>query len=132
MEQMMRFVGLGISCALLGVAIRQQRPEFALLLSLACGVMMLSSVCVLLQPVLQTLEQLLEQANIQKEHFQLLLKALGITYLAQFACDICTEAGEAAMASHIRLLSRVVILLLSMPLYLAVFQLLSHLAGGTL
>ncbi|MGI6030438.1 MAG: SpoIIIAC/SpoIIIAD family protein [Eubacteriales bacterium] len=132
MEQMMRFAGMGLACALLCVMVRQQRPDFAALLSLACGVMLLSSACALLQPVLLSVQRLLQQANIQQEHFALLLKAIGITYLAQFASDVCMESGEKAIAGHIQLLSRVVILLMALPLYLAVFQLLEKLAGGGL
>ena len=55
-----------------------------------------------------------------------LFKALGVSVLVRVSSDICTEAGEAALASQIDIMGKVEILLLSLPLVLRLLDIVNR------
>jgi len=55
----------------------------------------------------------LMDTNIQ--YIGLILKIIAIAYIAEFGAQICTDAGESAIASKIELAGKVLILITSMP-----------------
>ena len=63
------------------------------------------------------------------ENFIFLLKSVGIGYICQFTSDICSDAGESAIASKIELAGRVELLLIALPLATEVVETAHTLAG---
>ncbi len=49
-------------------------------------------------------------------YLSVLLKAVGISYIAGITADICRDAGENTLAGNVELLGRAEIVLLSLPL----------------
>ena len=60
--------------------------------------------------------------NLDGGYIRLMLKMMGITYVAQFAAEICKDAGYGAVGSQIELFGKVSILFVSMPVLLALLQ----------
>ena len=60
----------------------------------------------------------------------LLLKIVGIAYLAQFASDICIDSGEKTIAQKIVLTARVGIFALCLPALSRIVQLLCQMLDG--
>ena len=58
----------------------------------------------------------------QKEYFRILLKIIGITYLADFASNICKDAGYSAIAGQIEIFGKISILAISSPIILALLE----------
>ena len=110
-------LGIGLVAAVLAVALRQIKPEYALFVSIGCGVLMLLWAVQSLEPVLKELSALLGSTKLAPEFGSILLKALGVSFIAQFASDACRDAGEVAIASKIELCGRIAIVLLSLPMF---------------
>lgn len=127
MELVLRLIGMGVTGTLLCVILRPHRQDMAVMLSILCGVMLLTACCAMAQPVVESLRDMMGQAGMEEQYFVILMKAVGITYLAQFACDICCDAGEKAVGAKIELVGRFAVLLLAMPLYVAVFRTIEEL-----
>lgn len=127
MELVLRLIGAGVTGTLLCVILRPHRQDMAVILSILCGVMLLTVCCTMAQPVVDTLQDMMQQAGMDSQYFVILMKAVGITYLTQFACDICCDAGEKAVGAKIELAGRFAVLLLAMPLYVAVFRTIEEL-----
>ena len=52
----------------------------------------------------------------------LLLRALGLCLTTQFACDVCKDAGETAIAARLETAGRAALLLLAMPLFSSLLE----------
>ena len=60
--------------------------------------------------------------HIDAVYLDTILKMLGITYVTQFASDICKDAGYGAVAGQIELFARVSILFLGFPVLMALVE----------
>ena len=58
---------------------------------------------------------------VDQTYITLILKMVGITYVAEFAMNICKDAGYAAVGNQIELFAKLSILVLSIPV-LTVFR----------
>lgn len=120
--EMMRVVGLGLVAAALIVVVRQQRPEMGLMLSLVAGLLIFGLVLGRISDMLDIFQTLAGKAEVNLLYLGLVIKILGITYLAEFGIQICKDAGENAIASKIEFAGKVFILVLSMPLLGGIFD----------
>lgn len=120
-------IGIGLIAAALAVVLRQQRPEFAMLVSLAAGVVLLLMVCTSIVPVIEEIRGIMELSSMPGEYVGILLRALGICFLAQIASDTCKDAGESAIASKVELAGKVMVLLISLPLFRQVLSIIHSL-----
>ncbi|HOR13788.1 MAG TPA: stage III sporulation protein AD, partial [Clostridia bacterium] len=105
--QFSAFALLATSVVLL---IRSYRPEIALQVSIITGVMLLVYLVTQVSGVLDSLRALAERYGLSMSYIGILVRIIGIAYLAQFAGEICKDAGESAMASKVELGGRIMIL----------------------
>ena len=110
-------IGIGIIAAVLALILKQHRPEFALLVSLAAGVFILAMITGGLVPVVERINSMITAANMPSEYAGILLRVLGICFITQIACDTCKDAGETAIAAKVEMAGRVAILIISLPLF---------------
>lgn len=111
-------VGLGLVATVLAVLLRQYKPEYAMLVSIMAGVVILFVALAYLSPMLGELGKLLSRAGADAEMTGILLKALGICYITQIASDSCRDAGETAIAAKLELAGKLAVVALSLPLFL--------------
>lgn len=109
----------GIATVLLALLFRQERPEFAMLLSLACCAVIFFSVLSKIQEIMVYIEHLADFVHVDTLYMDVILKMIGITYLSEFTSSICRDAGDASIASQIQVLAKLSILALGMPVLMA-------------
>ena len=123
--EIISIVGIGIVSTILAVLLRQSdRSEFALLVSLTTGIIIISMILDKLKYVVETLSQLIKNTNMEFAYFSIILKIIGIAYIVEFGAQISKDAGEEAIASKIELGGKVVMMVLSMPIILALMDLI--------
>ena len=67
--------------------------------------------------------ELLEQyVQIDAVYWSVLLKITGITYLSEFAGNICRDAGYQALAGQVELFAKILIMALGIPVVLALLE----------
>lgn len=110
-------IGFALTAAALAVLLRNYRPEFGLLVGLCAGIMILLAVITAAAPVFAQLQSLMQKAHVSSQYAAILLKALGICFITQLACDCCVDAGETAIASKLELAGKIAVLLVSLPLF---------------
>lgn len=116
-EEFFVVVAAAIMAMLLAVTLRDLKKEYALMLSLICGVLLLLWSVNALKPVIDQLTGLVELTQLDTEYSSLLLKALGISVCTQLACDACKDAGETAIGSKVEFCGKVCLLAMSLPLF---------------
>ena len=107
---------LAVVIALLAVVVRQYKAEYGMAVGVAGGILLLLLVIAQMSGLFDSLSDMIDRVGIRQEWLTLLLKALGICYLTQFASDCCRDAGETALASKAELAGRVAVVLLALPM----------------
>ena len=111
---MIKIAGLALVTCVLALTLKKDQPAFGFLLS-ACGALcVLALVLQKILPVLDWIRSLSAYAG--GSGVGVLLSVLGIAVIAQFAADLCKEAGLAAAASAVELCGRMLAVLQAMPL----------------
>lgn len=119
---MMQIGILGVAGALLAIQLKQVKSEFAVYLCVAIGILIFMSLAGHLRTIIDTVKDLTKTINLDHGYITILLKMLGITYVAEFSSGICKDAGFQTIASQIEIFSKISILVLSMPILVALIQ----------
>ena len=122
-------IGIGVIAAVIATVLRQSKPDYALLVSLAAGILILYRLLIDVMPVVAEIEAIIGRLGVHTQYAQVMFKALGICMLTQIACDTCKDAGEASIATKIEIAGRVSILAVSLPLFTRVLSIVSSLMG---
>ncbi|MDQ7788473.1 MAG: stage III sporulation protein AD [Clostridia bacterium] len=127
--EILQIVGFGLVAAVLIVILRHQKPEVAMLVSIAAGVVIFLFVLDKVAAVVTVLKDLATRANINMLYLGAILKIVGIAYIADFGAQICRDSGEGALASKIEFAAKVLILVLAVPIVMAVLNTLLKILG---
>ena len=122
MDNLFALVGLGIVAAIIAVVLKQHRPEFALMVSVGAGVLILGGVLVGMLPVISQIRQIFSATAVPQQYIQILFQALGLCFVTQIACDACKDAGESAIGAKIELAGKISVLVISLPLFTQVLD----------
>lgn len=109
------------------VLVRAYRPEMALQISIVSGLLLLLYIVAQVSGILDSLRTLSERYGINSAYIGVLVKIIGIAYLAQFAGEICKDAGESAMASKVELGGRIMILAAALPAAISLLDMVASL-----
>ena len=121
---------IGIAGVLLALQIKQARPEYAVYLSVVTGVFLLIMAAQRLEVVVESVRLIQNSISIQSSYIQVLLKIIGITYISEFAADICRDAGYSAVAGQIGIFAKLSILAVSIPIVTALLETIQSFLGG--
>lgn len=119
-----QIVGLGITATIIIIVIKGQRPEIAVQLSIITGIVMFFLVAGKLAAIVDLLGNYFNKVNIDIMYFAVLLKIIGIAYIAEFGAEICRDAGEASIASKIELAAKVIIMAMAVPIITSLLDLI--------
>lgn len=123
-------VGLAVVSAALVTVIRQRAPEYALLLSVAAGVLILLWILRQGVPLFEQVRELfVNTAGAQGEYVGILFKSLGICFVVQIACDACRDLGESAIAAKVEMAGKISVLVLALPLFQRILAIVAQLIG---
>lgn len=120
-------VGFALVVAVFAVLLREERPEMALLLALTFGVLVFILVLGKLGAIITLFRDLTRTARVDELYLTTLLKILGIAYIAEFGAQICRDAGEGTIASKIEMAGKVLILVLALPIFAAILEVILRL-----
>lgn len=67
-------------------------------------------------PMVNEISMLAENAGVGTEYITVMIKALGVSYITDFAVDTCKEAGETSLASKASLCGKLAMTGLAIPL----------------
>ena len=112
----------GISAVLLALVLKSYRPEYSVFLSIAVCVCIFLFVGTKLELIIGYAEKMLEMIQIDHSYITMILKMVGITYIAECASDICKDCGHQTIAGQIELFAKLSILVVGMPVLLAFME----------
>ncbi|MFU0833311.1 MAG: Stage III sporulation protein AD [Oscillospiraceae bacterium] len=122
--------GIAVCAAVIAAMLRKYHPEYAVLLSIAASVVILLEIFKGVAPAIKQIRTLFSASGMSTDYILILLKTLGISFLAQFAADACRDAEEEALASKMELAGKIAIVVLSLPLFKKIAETAVNLIGG--
>ncbi len=125
--EVLQIVGLGIIVAVFAVMLRQSRPEMALFLGLCFGIVVFLLVLGKMGAVLSVFRDLARRSSVDEVYLVTLLKIIGIAYITEFGAQICRDAGEGAVANKIELAGKILIIVLALPIFVAILEIVLRL-----
>lgn len=125
--EILQVVALGLVVAVFAVLLRRDRPELALVLALGFGVIIFILVLGKLGAIITVFQDVTQRAQVDELYLVTLLKILGIAYIAEFGAQVCRDSGEGTVASKIELAGKVLILIMALPIFAAILEVIVRL-----
>jgi stage III sporulation protein AD len=129
MERFLQVIAGALITVVLGLALKKQGKDITLLLGLAVCSMVLAAAAYYLEPVVELIHRLQELSGMNMEFLSVLLKSVGIGLLSEIAAMVCADAGETALGKAIGILATGAILWLSLPIMVALLDLVLKIVG---
>lgn len=120
----------GIVSVLLYALVKQLKPEMAPLTAIGAACVILVAITDSLLEATGALEEMLVLSGLEKNNVSLLIKALGICIVTQFASDICRENSASSIATAVELAGRLGMLMLALPMIETVARIAIGLING--
>ncbi|HHW48570.1 MAG TPA: stage III sporulation protein AD [Clostridiaceae bacterium] len=120
----LQIVGLCLVATVIIIVLKSYRPEIAIQISIVTGIVVFFLVVAKLTAVIDLLKELTSRANIDMSYVNILLKIIGIAYIAEFGAEVCRDAGETSIASKIELAAKVIIVVLAVPIMTSLLELI--------
>ena len=110
-------VGTCIVTAMFSLLLKQYKPEFSLAVSVLGTVFIFSLILFQMIPLFSTVRSIMTRSNFSYGYVKIILKALGISYVAETGTEICRESGHLALASKVELAGKTAILIIAIPMF---------------
>ena len=117
----------GISAVLLALILKSYRPEYSYYISIAVCICIFMFVGTKLELLLGYVEKMQSMIRLEDSYMAVILKMIGVTYVAEFASNICKDSGYQTIAGQIELFAKLSILVLGMPVLLAFMETIGEL-----
>lgn len=111
------FAALGLFTAILALYLKETGfPTGALLVTICGGVILLMRLLPYFAELFDTITEIATASGLHTDYLGLVLKVVGIAYVGEFAASVCRDAGESSIAKKMELGTKVIIIVMAMPL----------------
>lgn len=121
---------LGIAVVLLAMPFKNLKGEYSLCISMAGCILIFYYILKKMEQVISTMEGIISYLPVESGYFTILIKIIGITYIAEFCSDICKDAGYSTVAGQISMAGKLTVLGISMPIITTLLELIAGLWQG--
>lgn len=113
---------IGIAATLLAIQMKTGKPEYEIFITMAACLCIFFFLITKLEVVLEAINRMQEYVKLDIKYIGILMKMIGVTYVAEFSSNLCKDAGYHAVASQIEMFGKLSVLVISMPVLLALLD----------
>ena len=117
---------IGVLGVLFAVQFKSGKSEYGIYISIGLSLLVFFSIVSKLKVILDVVRQIGETIHLNTAYVGMLMKMLGIAYVAEFSSGICKDAGYQTIASQIEIFSKLAILVMGMPVILALLEMIGE------
>lgn len=121
---MLKIVLIALVCAVLIIYLKSVNSEFALLVTICAGIVILVSSLEYLKQFFDFVNNLVGLSGVDSQVFVVLMKIIGISYVVEFGADALVDFGLKSLADKLVFVGKIVITITSLPIIYSVFNLL--------
>ena len=122
-----RIIGVGLATAITALIVKQVKPEIAIIVGVAGGVIMLLMLVDSVTSILSVFNALTQKSGLSTGVFSAVLKIIGIGYITEFSANLCVDAGSSSIANKILLAGKILILVAALPIITNLIDIISEL-----
>lgn len=120
----MQLVGIGMIGALLVLVLKEISPGMTLVISLVVGLLIFVALVSKLSGVMAVMGDLAEKAQLADGYLFVIVRIIGVAYLAEFGAQICRDAGAGAIAGKVELGGKLIIMAMAAPIVTALVDMI--------
>lgn len=125
--EILKIIAFGLVATLLIQFISQNGKAYGNLIRTACVVILMIFIVTQLSSVFQVVRDLANKLHMDNTYLNIVLKVVGIAYLAEFGSQLCEDAGEKAIGGKIQWAGKVMIFVIATPVILALMNMIAEL-----
>ncbi len=125
--EVVQLIGIAFVTAIAALVLKSAKPELALVVTIAGGIVLLLLTFDLFRGGIAIFEKIAETTGLEASFVKILLKMIGIGYLVEFSAGILNDFGQNSMADKLVFCGKIIILLLAIPIIESVLTLIVNL-----
>ncbi|MBM6947397.1 SpoIIIAC/SpoIIIAD family protein [Mordavella massiliensis] len=115
---------LGVAGTLLAIQFRSGKTEYGIYICAGLSLVIFFSVLGQTGAVLGRLREIMAYIDLAPVYLEMLVKMLGITFVAEFSSALCQDAGYQTIARQIEIAAKLAVLVLGLPVVLALLEMI--------
>lgn len=127
MELATQVTALAVIGAVCAAAIKKQTPDVALVMTLCAATLILTLGMTAFRPIRALMDTLADRAGLSVAVLSPVIKTVGVSILTRVTAELCRDAGEGGIASAVEVAGGACALLICLPLFEAVLELILEL-----
>lgn len=124
METVTQVAALAVISAICAAVVKRQLPDMALVLTLGGVTLILVLALVAFHPIRELLDVLADRAGLSPAVLAPVIKTVGVALLTRVSAELCRDAKENGLASAVEIAGGACALLVCLPLFEAVVQMI--------
>lgn len=130
MNEYIKIILIVISCCLLIAAVKEIKSEYSLYLSIFCGISILLYCIGDIKIIFENFYDFSALGDIDNGGTKIFFKAVAISLVSQFACEICSDCNNKFLHFCVELTGKAAILLISLPLIASIINIIGSYIGA--
>ncbi len=125
-----KLVLFAVGICLVSVVLKENFKSGAIVLTVAGCVLLFAVFVKVFDGIKTGMSALNIPDGIDTDAISIILKTLMVAYLTSFGSDICTDAGEKAIANALEAAGKAIMLSMALPMLFGIFKSVSDIFGG--
>ncbi len=118
-----------LTALILWLSLNKNTKDLSVLLTLAVSAMILTAAFAFLQPVVDFMRKIVSLGDLDDDLLSVILKVVGIGMIGEICTLICKDAGNESMGKALQIMSAIVVLWMSVPVFEKLLSLLDKILG---
>ncbi len=127
MDIIFKIIGVGLITCIAVLIIKPVRTDFAMLISLVGGIVILVMILSSLAAAVNIIKSIATQTGVNSQLLSLVFKIIGVGYLTEFTASLCADTGSSGLGDKVLLGGKVVILVMSLPIITSILNIVMEL-----
>lgn len=124
MELIFKIIGIGLITCIATLILKPVRADFAMLVSLVGGVIILVLIISSLTNAISLITNIAEKTGVSSDLLTLVFKIIGVGYLVEFSASLCVDSGNSGLGDKLLLGGKIVILVMAMPIVTSIMNII--------
>ncbi|MDR1700485.1 MAG: stage III sporulation protein AD [Lachnoclostridium sp.] len=123
---MVKITMIGLSAMFLCITLGSVKKEYGIAVGIITSILISFYGISRLQIISHSIRELQDFLGINGSYISILLKMIGIAYLAEFSSSMCKDAGQNAIAGQIDFAGKLTMLVISLPILQSLLETLGE------
>ncbi|MEG1661044.1 MAG: stage III sporulation protein AD [Clostridiales bacterium] len=114
---------LAVTAAMIGLFLKESKlPVLGLLIAIAAGAIIFLKLLPALANLFSGFQDIAALSGVNSYYVGLMLKIIGVAYIAEFGAQLCRDAGQSALAMKIEFAAKIGVMLMALPILAGVIR----------